>query len=348
VTTQAAAGAALGVGVVIATRDRRDTVLATLDRLAALDETPPVVLVDNGSSDGTPAAVARRHPDVRIRNLGYNAGSAARNEGVRVSQTELVAFSDDDSWWAPGALAEAARVFAAHPQLGLLAARIVVEPDGQVDPTCELMRRSPIISSGAGAGPAVLGFVACGAIVRRRAFLEAGGFHPRVGIGGEEELLALDLAAAGWELAYVDVVTAHHQPASRSGGAARGAQELRNGLWTAWLRRRAAGALRRTAALTLAALRERSPRALVDALRGVHWVLRERRPVPAAVEDAARAVELQRARRACAVASSATRVADGNGRRSSTGRTRYRRRRRRTRFAPRGVSSPPKPGGLPD
>jgi GT2 family glycosyltransferase len=313
VTAEPAAGG--GVGVVIATRDRRDTLLATLDRLAALDAPPPVVLVDNGSSDGTPAAVARRHPGVRIRSLGYNAGSAARNDGVRASHTEIVAFCDDDSWWAPGALAKAARIFAAHPRLGLLAARIVVEPSGFLDPTCELMRRSPITSPGAGAGPAVLGFVACGAIVRRRAFLEAGGFHPRVGIGGEEELLALDLAAAGWELAYVDAVTAHHQPASRGRRAARGTRELRNGLWTAWLRRRAGGALTSTAALSLAALREGRPHALVEAVGGLPWVLRERRPVPPAVEDAARAVELQR-RRATAGASPAQHVPSGNGHRA--------------------------------
>jgi GT2 family glycosyltransferase len=311
VTAEPAADA--GIGVVIATRDRRDTVLATLDRLAALDEPPPVVVVDNGSTDGTPVAVARRHPAVRIRSLTYNAGSAARNEGVRASHTELVAFCDDDSWWAPGALATATRVFAAHPRLGLLAARIVVEPSGFLDPTCDLMRRSPISSPSGCAGPPVLGFVACGAIVRRRAFLEAGGFHPRVGIGGEEELLALDMAAAGWELAYVDAVTAHHQPASHGRPAARLARELRNGLWTAWLRRRAGGALASTAALSLAALRERRPRCLVEALRGLPWVLRERRPVPAAVEHAARAVELQRRGRALGDASTVHRVPGGHG-----------------------------------
>lgn len=327
-----------GVGVVIATRDRRDTLLATLDRLGALDEPPPVVLVDNGSSDGTPVAVARRHPGVRIRSLGYNAGSAARNVGVRASHTELVAFCDDDSWWAPGALAKAARVFAAHPRLGLLAARILVEPSGLLDPTCELMRRSPITSRGPNAGTPVLGFVACGAIVRRRAFLEAGGFHPRVGIGGEEELLALDLAAAGWELAYVDSVTAHHQPASHGRRAARGARELRNGLWTAWLRRRARGALTSTAALSLGALREGRPRGLVEALRGLPWVLRERRPVPAAVEAAARAVELQRGRRAYAGASPAQPLSGGNGHRGSEASRRGR------------LSRPPAAGagGLPD
>src|SRR3954452_21137143 len=47
------AGLMSSVGVVMATRDRRDRVLDTLTRLTALPEQPPLVLVDNGSGDGT-------------------------------------------------------------------------------------------------------------------------------------------------------------------------------------------------------------------------------------------------------------------------------------------------------
>ena len=67
--------------------------------------------------------------------------------------------------------------------------------------------------------------------------------------------------------------------------------ELRNALWTAWLRRRPTGAALCTARLTAAALRRGEPRALLDSARGLRWVLRERRPVPPAVEQAARALE---------------------------------------------------------
>jgi hypothetical protein len=64
--------------------------------------------------------------------------------------------------------------------------------------------------------------------------------------------------------------------------------QLRNALWVAWLRRRPAGALARSARLTAAALREGRAGALLEAGRGVPWVLRERRPVPPSVDHAAR------------------------------------------------------------
>jgi N-acetylglucosaminyl-diphospho-decaprenol L-rhamnosyltransferase len=282
--------AAEPVSVVMVTRNRRARVLASLDRLGELPERPPIVVVDNGSSDGTPEAVAGRHPRVRVIRLDRNAGAAARNAGVRAVETSLVAFSDDDSWWEPGSLARAARAFAARPSLGLLQARIVVGLAGTLDRTCAAMRQSPLPTPAGLPGPSILGFVACGAVARTRAFLESGGFHQRLGIGGEEELLAFDLAALGWELAYVDAVVARHHPDRSDRRSGRTERQLRNALWTTWLRRRLPGALARSVAITRAAARARRPAALVEALRGLPWVLRERHPLPERVERAAQLV----------------------------------------------------------
>jgi GT2 family glycosyltransferase len=273
------------------TRDRRRRALATLDRLAELPERPPTVVVDNGSSDGTPAAIARRHPGVRVIELARNAGSAARTLGVRALDTPLVAFSDDDSWWEPGALARAEGAFADHPRLALVQGRILVGADRRLDPVCEAMRHSAVPARAGLPGPAVLGFLACGAVVRRTAFLSVGGFHPRFGVGGEEELLALDLAAGGWELAYLDALVAHHHPQLTDGRAGRPDTQLRNALWVAWLRRRPAGALATTTRLAATALRERRLGGLAAAARGLPWVVRERRPVPPSVERACRALD---------------------------------------------------------
>lgn len=280
------------VGVVIVTRDRRESLLRTLSRLAALEEAPPVVVVDNGSRDGTADAVRRAYPGVRLERLARDVGPAARTIGARALDTELVAFCDDDSWWAPGALARADAVFAAHPRLGLLAARILVGPRERLDPASAEMRDSPLPAQADLPGPPVLGFLACGAILRRSALLAIGGFAPRLDFGGEEELVALDLMTAGWTLAYVDDVVAHHHPPPSSRHRpARDRTQLRNALWTAWLRRRAPGAARTTARLCARALRTGQGGALLDAVRGLPWVLPRRRPVPRHVERAARILD---------------------------------------------------------
>ncbi|MET7967247.1 glycosyltransferase [Micromonospora sp. NPDC005305] len=79
------------VTIVVATRNRRDQLLTLLPR-----HTAPVILVDNGSDDGTPAAVAREFPAVRVVELGRNAGAgAARNVGVGLAA--LVTLSSADA-----------------------------------------------------------------------------------------------------------------------------------------------------------------------------------------------------------------------------------------------------------
>ena len=124
--------------VVIATRDRRPRLLETLARLAALPERPPVIVVDNASRDGTADAVEQAFPQVTVLRLARDLAPAARTRGIAAAATPLVALTDDDSWWAAGALRRAAPVFDAHPRLGLLAARILVEPGGRLDATWPL------------------------------------------------------------------------------------------------------------------------------------------------------------------------------------------------------------------
>jgi GT2 family glycosyltransferase len=262
------------------TRDRRDNVLASL---AHVPPGLPVCVVDNASGDGTVEAVRERHPQAEVIALDVNLGAGGRTLGVQRLGTPLTAFADDDSWWDPPALERAVELFDAYPHLGLVAGRVLVGPDQGLDPVSEAMRCSPLPSPRPLPGPAVLGFVACGAIVRSSAFLDVGGFDPRYGIGGEEVRLAVDLRAAGWDLAYVDDLVAHHHPAP-GGRPGRSWREVRNDLWSAWLRRPLSSAARRSATLLLRASPPVAARAGMEAARGLPWVVRERRVVPPDVE----------------------------------------------------------------
>lgn len=279
------------LSVVVITRDRREAVLDTLPRLLALPEHPRVVLVDNASSDSTAAEVRRRHPQVDVAVLEENLGAAARTVGVRRTSTPYVAFSDDDSWWDPGALRSAAEVLDRVPRLGVLAGRVLVGTEGRLDPVCAQMQRS-LLGAVPGAGPRVLGFVACGAVVRVGAYLNVKGFHPRYGVGGEESLLTIDLTERGWECAYVDTVVARHHPSPLRDPASRRAREVRNALWTSWLRRPASSAAAATVRSAASLGGDTAVRTgLRQALGGWRWVLQEREPVTAGTEHRLRLLE---------------------------------------------------------
>ena len=271
-------GTSAQVTTVVVTRDRFPDLRRSLAKHSGA-----VVLVDNASQDGTPARVRAEFPHVEVVELGRNLGAVARNVGVRAAHTPYVAFADDDSWWEPGALDRAAAVLEAHPRLGLLAARILVGEEETLDPTCTEMVQSPLPRDLDLPGPSVLGFLACGAVVRREAFLAAGGFDGVVHFGGEEERLALDLAAHGWGLAYVDEVVTHHHPStSRGSGTMRQERVARNRVLTAVMRR----PWPVVAAVVRATLDQGRPgrRGVLLAVHRLPMALRERRVLPARVE----------------------------------------------------------------
>ena len=62
--------------------------------------------------------MVRRFSGTELIALRRNRGAWALNLGVLRARTPLIALADDDSWWAPGALAAAAAVLAASPGVG--------------------------------------------------------------------------------------------------------------------------------------------------------------------------------------------------------------------------------------
>lgn len=279
------------------TWNRRNEAVAAVGRLLALPERPRVVVVDNGSADGTATAMRQAHPAAEVVALAENLGAVGRNVGVGRLDTPYVAFCDDDTWWEPGSLARAADVLDACPRLAVVTARIVVEPGGHDDPIVAELRDSPVQGPDWLPGPALGSFLAGASVLRRDAFLGCGGFSERLVLGGEEELLAVDLATAGWELCYLDELVVHHQASRLRDPGLRRRLGLRNTLWFTWLRRPVRPALRRTLHLARTVPRDRtSLLAGLEALSGLPWVLAERRPLPAHVERRMAALEDSQAR----------------------------------------------------
>jgi GT2 family glycosyltransferase len=273
------------VTVVMITRDRCASAVRSVIGLRKLPDAPPIIVVDNGSGDDTVATLSD-YDGVRVIAAGRNLGAAGRTLGVRCAGTPYVAFSDDDSWWAPGALLTAAELFDRHPRLGVVVGRTLVGPAAVDDPLNALLTSAAFGSDPDLPGPNALGFLACATVVRRSAFVDTGGFHPRFGVGGEEALLALDLVMAGWGIAYVEEVVAHHHPATAGERPGRRVVMARNDLWTSWLRRRRPALTTITRAAVRASSRDPVARqALAQAVGGLPWVVRQRRPVPPGLEE---------------------------------------------------------------
>ncbi len=89
-----------------------------------------VVVVDDGSTDDTPAVLAAYGDRIRVVRQPNRGLSAARNAGVAVSRRAYLAFLDADDVFAPTKLAEQAAVLAREPGVGWTYCDVRIEEEG--------------------------------------------------------------------------------------------------------------------------------------------------------------------------------------------------------------------------
>jgi len=116
---------ASSVSIVIPTYNRRELALRAVQSVLeqAHAGTLEVIVVDDGSSDGTAEAVAetfRHDPRVQLIRSERGYACAARNLGFRAARGDFVCFLDSDDFWLPGTLAVFESVFAQTPGLAFV------------------------------------------------------------------------------------------------------------------------------------------------------------------------------------------------------------------------------------
>lgn len=106
----------------------RDETLTCLAALQRSTHTPEIVVVDNGSSDGSVATIRTSFPQVHVLDLAYNSGFAAGvNHGLRhpqAQQSDFVLLLNNDAEIAPDAIVRLVDAAAVYPDIGLLSAAV--------------------------------------------------------------------------------------------------------------------------------------------------------------------------------------------------------------------------------
>jgi len=230
------------IDVVIVAYNRYELTASCLAHLAAQTVPHQVILVDNGSSDGTAGRAATDWPDARVLTFAEGRGFAeACNRGAAAGSGEVVVLLNNDVDCEPGFLDRVTAPFAGAPRLGSVAA-LTLQPGGRridslglvADPTlaCFPRLQGRAVDAAASPGYVLTGPAGAAAAYRRTAWEEVGGMDERIFAYMEDFDLALRLRAAGWStVAATDARGVHlgsashgHRSASqrRYGGFGRG------------------------------------------------------------------------------------------------------------------------------
>jgi GT2 family glycosyltransferase len=237
-----AASAKPPIRVVVVNWNRRELLRLCLDSLAR--QTYPsfeVLVVDNGSADGSPELVremAVTFP-VRLRLIANSTNRgfcAANNQGMEFaegdSEAEWIALLNNDAEAEPGWLEALAAVAGTASDLGMVASKILVWEDPRRIDKCGHLIYPDGQNRGRGAGQIdqgqfdrveeVLWPDGCAALYRRAMLMEIGGFDEDFFAYADDAELGLRARIAGWRCLYTPhAVVRHHRGATLGLGSAR-------------------------------------------------------------------------------------------------------------------------------
>jgi GT2 family glycosyltransferase len=141
---QAAGGVAPDVSIVVVSWNSARFLERCLESLFAQSGvTVEVIVVDNGSTDGSEQLVRERFPRARLVALGENTGfCAANNSGLARSAGSFVLFANSDTILEESFLREALRPFAKDERIGSVGGKLLRFDGATVDTTGQFLTRS--------------------------------------------------------------------------------------------------------------------------------------------------------------------------------------------------------------
>jgi glycosyltransferase involved in cell wall biosynthesis len=176
--------------VVITTKDRREDLREALPLIIAQTESVEVLVIDDGSSDGTTEMVRREFPSVRLERSEQSRGLVAqRTRAAAIASAPIVISVDDDARLvSPHTVEQTLRDFD-HPRIGAVAIPFV-----DVRSTTAVRQVAPD-DEGRWVVPS---FIGTAHALRRDVFLGLGGYRDELVQMAEEPEFCLRLLDAGY------------------------------------------------------------------------------------------------------------------------------------------------------
>jgi GT2 family glycosyltransferase len=187
--------------VVIVSRNRKDELMNAVRSAVAQTIRPQVLVIDDGSGDGTAASVSREFPAVTLVRHDQSAGLVVRrNEGARAANGDVIFSIDDDAAFTSPRTVEQTLAEFDDPRIGAVAIPFIEPRKGPA-----VMQRAP------GGGRWVTDcFIGTSHAIRRDVFLALGGYREQLVHQGEERDFCIRLLQAGYVVRLGSADPIHH------------------------------------------------------------------------------------------------------------------------------------------
>jgi GT2 family glycosyltransferase len=204
-----------------------------------------VLLVDNGSTDGSQAYVRQQFPEVRLLELGRNLGfTGACNAGWRAAQGEFIILLNNDTEADPHWLAELVGGFGRFPRAGAVASKMLLFDRRDYFHTAGDYVRIDGIPGNRGVWQQDVGqydreevvFSACGgaAAYRRQLLDEIGFLDDDFFFSCEDVDMGWRANLAGWQTVYLPTAVIYHKLKATGGSVTGSYYDGRNFLYLIW------------------------------------------------------------------------------------------------------------------
>jgi GT2 family glycosyltransferase len=184
------------VSVNILSFNRKEDLRFTLKKILEQDyKNIEIIVVDNSSTDGTREMVKTEFPNVKLIELKKNIGIAGWNKGFEAAKGEYVLVLDDDSYPDNGTISSGINLMLKDEKIAVVGFAIYNYQFNKIENDEYYQKQSREVEE-------VSAFIGCGAMIRRKYFLDLGGFDPVIFLYFNELDFSIRAKNAGYKILF--------------------------------------------------------------------------------------------------------------------------------------------------
>ena len=205
------------VSIVILSYNRKEDIRESLEKLYSYGLNDiEIIVVDNGSSDGTSQMIESEYPSVRLLKLDKNIGVSGYNKGFEISKGRYILILDDDSFPSENSVKRMIEEFEKDETVGIIAFDVrnyssynLVSNQTKKDEQTENKRY-------------LMGFNGAGAGIRKSLIDKIGGYPDEFFLYWNETDLAIRVLNEGYKILWVNDIISYHKYSPKNRDSERG------------------------------------------------------------------------------------------------------------------------------